>query len=249
MKISVITVCRNSSKTLERTMRSVISQDWPKVEHILIDGGSTDDTLAIIERYRSHMTSVISEPDDGIYDAMNKGLLAASGDIICILNADDYYIFNDVLSQVALKIRDSKLDVLMGDVEFFHRNNPERIVRRYRSGRFSPQRLSWGWMPAHPALFLKRSVIKRVGEFKTNYRIAGDFEYIIRVFEDPKLRYEHVPKVLVRMQIGGASNSGLRSKILLNYEVLRACRENGLDTNLFKVLSKYPMKILEILFP
>ena len=246
MKVSIITVCHNNCKTLERTLQSVIAQDWHNREHIVIDGGSTDDTLSIIDRYRSHLAYFVTEPDDGIYDAMNKGLAAVSGDIICTLNADDYYISSEIISQVALKMNESNLDVLMGDVEFFHSKNPDRVVRHYRSDRFRPQRLSWGWMPAHPALFLRRSVVDRVGKFRKDYRIAGDFEYIVRVFEDPKLCYEYMPRTIVRMQLGGISNSGLFSKILLNLEVIRACRENGLKTNLLKILAKYPLKALEI---
>lgn len=247
MKVSVITVCFNNFETLERTLQSVISQDWHNVEHILIDGGSTDGTLAIVDRYRCHLAYFVTEPDDGIYDAMNKGLAVASGDIVCTLNADDFYISSETISQVVLKMQESNLDVLMGDVEFFRSKNPDRVVRRYRSDRFKPQRLSWGWMPAHPALFLRRSVVDRVGKFKKDYRIAGDFEYIVRVFRDPKLCYEYLPRTIVRMQHGGISNSGLFSKILLNLEVMRACRENGLKTNLFKILAKYPLKALEVL--
>ena len=248
MKISIITVCYNSVKTLERTLQSVATQEWPNIEHIVIDGGSTDGTIKIIERYRSNLSYFVTEPDEGIYDAMNKGLEVVSGDIICILNADDYYYSSATLSYVALKIQESNLEALMGDVEFFHAMNPEVVVRRYRSDRFRPKRLSWGWMPAHHALFLKRSVIDRVGKFRKDYSIAGDFEFIVRVFQDPKLRYEYVHKVMVRMQLGGVSNSGPRSKILLNLEVMRACRENGLRTNFFKILAKYPLKVLENFF-
>jgi glycosyltransferase involved in cell wall biosynthesis len=244
MKVSVITVCYNSAQTLERALRSVAYQDWPNIEHIVIDGGSTDRTPNILQRF-NHLVSVISEPDRGIYDAMNKGLDIASGEIICFLNADDQYASSSVLSSIAKIMMTSKVDALMGDVVFFHKNNPKRTIRRYRSNRFNPDRLAWGWMPAHPGLFLTSAVVKRVGHFKIDYQIAGDFEFIIRVFYQQNLRYQHVPKVLVRMQVGGVSTRGLRSKILLNIEVLRACRENGLKTNIFKILAKYPIKILE----
>ena len=139
-----------------------------------------------------------------------------------------------------------QLDALLGDVAFFHSTDPTRLVRRYRSDRFMPERLAWGWMPAHPALFFKKSVVERVGQFKTDYRIAGDFDYIARAFYGHDLRYQHLPEVLVHMQTGGASTAGWRSKVLLNQEVLRSCRENGISTNHFKILSKYPMKLLEL---
>ena len=244
--ISVITVCFNSALTIERTLQSVANQDYPEVEHILIDGGSIDGTLDVINRYRRGLACVVSEPDSGIYDAMNKGLARATGDVICFLNADDQYASKGVLSTVASQMRAEQLDALMGDVVFFHAANPNRDVRRYRSDRFTPERLAWGWMPAHPALFLKRSVIERVGQFNTTYKIAGDYEYVIRAFYDHALRYVHVPKVFVRMQTGGVSTDGWRAKVRLNKEVLRACRENGIKTNMFKILSKYPLKLMEV---
>lgn len=245
--VSVITVCFNSAATLERALQSVADQDWPNVEHIVIDGGSTDGTPAILERFRGHLSHVVSEPDKGIYDAMNKGLAAASGEIICFLNADDQYAFSRVLSQVVATMRRHALDALMGDVGFFHPERPGTLVRRYRSDRFRPQRLAWGWMPAHPALFLSRAVVERVGRFKADYRIAGDFEFIIRAFHGHAVNYQHLPLILVNMQTGGVSTDGWRAKMRLNREVLRACRENGLRTNMLKILSKYPLKALELL--
>lgn len=244
--VTVVTVCYNSASSLEQALRSVAIQDWPRVEHIVIDGGSTDDTLAILDRYQNHLSYMVSEPDKGIYEAMNKGLDRATGDIVCFLNADDQYASSHVLSRVVKQMQAHQLDALLGDVAFFHATDPMRMVRRYRSDRFTPERLAWGWMPAHPALFLNKSVVQRVGRFKADYRIAGDFDYIARAFYGQDLRYQHLPKVLVHMQTGGASTAGWRSKVLLNQEVLRSCRENGISTNLFKVLSKYPMKLLEL---
>ena len=248
MKISVITVCLNNVKTIQRTLNSVTSQNWSNIEHIIIDGGSTDGTLELIKNNNPFLAHLSSGPDAGIYDAINKGLEVATGDIICVLNADDYYPSDRILSFVVTKMCNSNLDILMGDVVFFSSKNPERTVRRYRSNRFKPSRLGWGWMPAHPALFIKRDVIDRVGIYKKDYKIAGDFEYIVRIFKDSKLRYEHVSEVFVRMQIGGISTKGIYSKFILNREVLKACRENGIKTNLFKILCKYPIKYLESLF-
>lgn len=246
MKISVITVCYNSARTLERTLQSVAEQDWSDVEHIVIDGGSSDGSAKILETFRSRLAHVVSEPDHGIYDSMNKGLACAQGEIVCFLNSDDYYAGPQVLSLVAKKMQAQDLDAVMGDVGFFHEKFPRRVIRRYRSDRFTPARLAWGWMPAHPALFLRKRVIQRVGRFKTDYRIAGDFEFIVRAFHGRALRYEHLPGILVHMQTGGASTGGWRSKFLLNREVLRACRENGLQTHMLKILSKYPAKLLEL---
>ena len=217
------------------------------MEHIVIDGASKDETAVIIEHFRPSLAHVLSEPDEGIYDAMNKGLDRASGDIVCFLNADDQYTSNSVLSRVAKLMHEYQLDSLMGDVAFFYEADPQRMVRRYRSNNFTPGRLAWGWMPAHPALFLSRAVVQRVGRFKTDYQIAGDYDYIVRVFHGYQVRYRHLPEVLVNMKIGGVSTGGFGAKLRLNCEVLRACRENGLQTNILKILSKYPAKILEFL--
>ena len=248
MKISVITVCFNSQATIERSIQSVVAQQWPEVEHIVIDGGSTDGTLAILERFRQHLAVLVSEPDKGIYDAMNKGLAQTSGDVICFLNADDQYADVNVLAEVAQQMRMHQLDALVADVGFFKAGDPTRMIRRYRSDRFSPQHLSWGWMPAHPGLFLTREVVLRVGQFKTDYRIAGDYEYVVRTFHGHDLHYMHLPSVVVNMQAGGVSNSSLRNRLLLNREVVRACKENGINTNLLKILVKYPFKLLELMF-
>ncbi len=248
-RISVITVCFNSQATIERAIESVVAQQWPAVEHIVIDGGSTDGTLAILERFKPHLAALVSEPDKGIYDAMNKGLARATGEVVCFLNADDQYADANVLAEVAQQMHTHQLDALVADVGFFKADHPARMIRRYRSDRFSPQKLAWGWMPAHPGFFLKREVAQRVGLFKTDYRIAGDYEFVVRAFYGHHLIYRHLPRVLVHMQAGGASNNGWRAKVLLNQEVLRACRENGVPTNIVKILSKYPAKLLEMFRP
>lgn len=227
-------------------MDSVARQTYQDVQHLVIDGASKDRTLEVVNARATSRTCILSEPDEGIYDAMNKGLDRASGDIVCFLNADDRYASPHVLSQVAKLMHEDMLDALMGDVCFFHGHDPSRIVRRYRSDRFHPDRFVWGWMPAHPALFLRKEVVQRVGQFKTDYRIAGDFEFIVRVFNGHHVRYRHLPEILVCMQTGGASTGGWRAKIRLNQEVLRACRENGLRTNMLKILCKYPLKLMEL---
>lgn len=247
MKISVITVCYNSAATISDTLASVAGQSFASVEHIIIDGGSTDGTLEIIKNHSDHSERVvkfISEPDKGIYDAMNKGIALATGDVIAILNADDIYADAGVLQRVADKMLDSRVDALLGDVTFFRDGEPNKILRYYDSSRFSPEKMAYGWMPAHPAMFMKREIYARTGKFEIDYKIAADFEFIIRAFVGKNLHYEHISEVLVKMRAGGISTAGWRSKLLLNKEVLRACRENGVSTNIFKIFSKYPTKIL-----
>ncbi len=247
IKISVITVVFNNGKTIEDTICSIESQTYRDVEHIVIDGGSTDETLGVIRRHQDKIAKFISEPDRGIYDAMNKGLGLATGEVIGFLNADDVYADHGVLERVSAIMAKEGLDALFGDAEFVSLTKPNQPLRRYRSDRFRPERIAWGWMPAHPALFLKRSVFERFGQFRTDYRIAGDFELVARIFHGGTLSYRHVPEVLVRMRTGGISTGGWRNTILLNREVLRACRENGIPTSLLKILSKYPAKLLEFL--
>ncbi len=246
-RITVITVCFNSAKTIESTLRSVSNQTAAEVEHIVVDGASTDGTLDIIARHGGHIARLISEPDKGIYDAMNKGLDLATGEIIGFLNADDVYADTGVLEMVSEIMAKHDLDALFGDAEFVSPDRPNQPLRRYRSERFHPERIAWGWMPAHPTLFLKRSVYERFGTFRTDYRIAGDFELVARIFHGGNLKYQHVPQVLVRMRTGGISTGGWRNTLLLNQEVLRACRENDISTSLPKILSKYPVKLLEFL--
>ena len=213
----------------------------------MVDGSSTDGTLDIIERHRKHIFRLISEPDQGIYDAMNKGLILATGEVIGFLNADDVYADNEVLERVSATMAKEELDALFGDAGFVNPDRPDQPVRRYRSERFHPDRIAWGWMPAHPTLFLRRHVYERFGMFRTDYRIAGDFELVARMFHSGTLSYRYLPEVLVRMRTGGISTGGWRNTILLNKEVLRACRENGIQTSLPKILSKYPAKLLEFL--
>lgn len=245
MKISIITVAFNAAGTITNTLASVAAQSHPDIEHVVIDGASTDGTLDVIKRYGEHVSQLISEPDRGIYDAMNKGLDLATGDVIGFLNADDFYADDGVLERVSAILAKDDLDALFGDAEFVSPSRPERPLRRYRSERFRPERIGCGWMPAHPALFLKRRVYDRFGKFRTDYRIAGDFELVARIFHGRTVTWRHVPEVLVRMRTGGISTGGWRNTLLLNREVLRACRENGISTSLPRILSKYPAKLLE----
>lgn len=246
MKISVITVCYNSHKTVARALKSIVDQDWKDTELLVVDGGSTDGTGEILKRFSDDIDYMVCEPDRGIYDAMNKGLKHATGDVVCFLNSDDKYAIPTVLTLVASRMQEEGLDALLGDVAFFRAACEDKFIRRYRSDRFTPEKLASGWMPAHPALFLRREIFERVGNFNISYRIAGDFEFIARAFSQMNLRYSHVPEVLVHMQSGGVSTSGLGAKVKLNMEVLRACRENGIDTNIFKLMGKYPLKVLEM---
>ena len=245
MKVSVITVTRNSAGSLPDALRSVAQQSHSEIEHIVIDGASTDNTSEVMSLYGDHVTRFVSEPDLGIYDAMNKGLRSVTGDVVGFINADDRYADPQVLARIVEIMEAENLDIIFGDVAFFRGDDARSIIRRYRSDRFQPSLLSWGWMPAHPAFFMRREIYERIGAFKTDYKIAGDFEMMIRIFQNQNLKFKHISQILVLMRTGGVSNAGWKNMCTLNIEVLRACRENNIATNIFKILSKYPLKLLE----
>jgi len=245
VKITVITVAYNMSNSIENTIFSVASQNYDDVEHIIVDGGSTDGTREIIERHADKLSAWISEPDQGVYDAMNKGIAMATGDVIGFLNADDIYAHKNVLSHAAATFGKG-IEACYADLVYV-RDDLEIAVRYYRSRRFAPERLVYGWMPAHPTLFLRHEVFEQYGEFKTNYKIAADFELCARLFGKHGVTARYVPEVWVKMRMGGISTQGIKSNILLSREIVRACRENGIKTNLFKVCLKYPRKMLELI--
>ena len=246
MTFSIITVSRNNATTIARTIASLQTQQIIGVQQIFVDGASTDGTQAAISAAARPGDVVITEPDHGIYDAMNKGLRLATGDIIGILNADDHYKDITVLARVAAAFENSALQCVYGNVEFFDRRNPDRVTRRYNSGNFNPSRLALGLMPAHPATFYRRQVYERLGGFKTDYAIAADFEFTVRAFWKTGLAAQYMPETLVRMQQGGASSSGLRSKWVLNREILRALRDNGVHSSPLHLAAKIPLRLLEL---
>jgi len=247
MKISIITVSYNSADTIEDTITSVLNQDYPEIEYIIIDGASTDNTMDIVNRYRKKISRVISEPDKGIYDAMNKGIRLATGDVIGILNADDFYIDNHVITKVAKGFEIPDVGAVFADLVYVKPENVNKTVRRYSSKAFTPSKFAYGWMPAHPTFFLKKKFYKQYGLYKTDYKIAADYELLIRMLYLNKVPYNYIPKILIKMRLGGVSTNSLQSNLILNQEILRACKENGIKTHLLKIYSKYPRKLLELL--
>lgn len=244
-KISIVTVCFNSAKTVRATLASVADQTWPNIEHIVVDGASQDETVSIIEEYRAGLAAVVSEPDNGIYDAMNKGLRLATGDYVAFLNSDDIYLDETVVERIAQRLASEGLDAIFGDVVFVRAEAPDTVVRRYSSSGFSPRSLALGRMMAHPTLFLRRTCFEKSGPFDSSFRIAGDFELVTRVFKDGSLSYCYVPEAFVRMNLGGASTSGLRALFKINGEILRACRQNGIATSWPRLMGRYPSKLME----
>ena len=247
MVISVITVSYNNSATIEDTILSIESQSYPAIEHIIIDGASTDGTMALIKKHEDKIAVFISEPDNGIYDAMNKGINFASGDIVGFLNADDVYYDNDCLSTVINEFKKKNVDSVFADLVYVHTNNLNKVVRYYCSAKFLPRKFSHGLMPAHPTFFVKRECYEKYGSFKTDYKIAADYELLVRFLAIHNINYSYIPKVLVKMRKGGTSTKNLKSNWILNKEIVRACAENGIKTNLLKVHLKYFTKSLQLI--
>ena len=247
MKVSIITVVRNSVATIRDTIRSVASQNYKNIEHIIIDGASRDGTLEIIRKHQDKLSCVISEPDCGIYDAMNKGIQVAQGDFLGFLNSDDIYSNDNVISKIVGAVEKQKVDAVFGDLVYVSPTNPQRILRYYNSRGFNSSMIAKGYMPAHPTLFLSNSVFKEYGHFKIDYLIAADFEFVARIFGKGDISYYYMPEVMVKMRQGGASTKIWKSNWILNKEILRACKENDINTNILKVLSKYPRKVLGLI--
>ena len=248
MKISIITVCYNSAETIGDTMRSVACQAHPDIEHIVVDGASTDDTLAIVRAFPLRLSHVVSERDAGIYDAMNKGLGLASGDLVGFLNADDMLADPETISRVAAAVDGAEVDAVYGDLSYVRKDRPDEVLRYWRSGEFSSDKLQYGWMPPHPTFYVTRDEARRLGMFDLQFRIAADYDLMLRCLSRPNVRVAYVPQVLVRMRTGGASNRSLGAMMLKSQEDLGALRKNrvgGLGSLLCKNARKLPQFFLK----
>ncbi|RZK40534.1 MAG: glycosyltransferase [Pedobacter sp.] len=243
MKVSLISVTYNSEKYIRSCIESVIAQSYKDVEYIIVDGASTDSTIQIVESYGAAINHIISEPDKGIYDAINKGIKVASGDVIGILNSDDFLSNQHVLKQIADEfIKNKNLDAIYADVAFVERTNGEKVLRYYSSQKFRPWMFRFGFQPAHPTFYAKKSVFEKFGLYRIDMKIAGDFELLARFISRNKIRVKYIKQQFVNMRIGGVSTSGLKSVVLLNSEIINALKINKIYTNKVFVYSKYLFK-------
>ncbi len=245
LKVSILTVSYNREKTIEKTIKSVLSQTYQNIEYIMVDGASTDGTGNIIRSYGNKIDNYISEPDQGIYDAMNKGMKLASGDIVGILNADDVFYDNSIVEKIVKAFNEQHIDAIYGDVQFFNPENPHKVIRYYSSKRFLPEKFKFGIMPAHPSFYARRELFDKFGYYKTDYKIAADFELLLRLIYKNNIKCQYKKFPFVTMRMGGISNRNLKSNWILNKEIMRACKENGLKTNYLYIYSKYFRKIFE----
>lgn len=238
MKISVITVVFNGAETIEDTIRSVLSQHHPDLEYIVIDGGSTDQTMNIVNRYKDKIDVIVSETDGGMYDAMNKGIAKASGEVIGFLNADDVYAHDNVLSTVADVLTDKNIDGCYADLLYVRRDDLTNPVRYWRSGERSANAFSNGWMPAHPTFYARAEVYRQYGGFNLNYQLAADVELLIRLMGRYAIRTRYIPEIFVKMRMGGVSNKRISVVIKQNIAIYRALKENGLSCSYLFLVRK-----------
>ena len=229
MHISIVTVCRNSELTIRETIESVAAQNLHiGVEYIVIDGGSTDGTMSIVDEYRNEIDRIVSEPDDGIYDAMNKGIAAASGDVIGILNSDDTYASAETLQRVVARFEDTAVESVYGDVVYVDRAHGSRIVRYWRAGEFLPGSFKYGWHPPHPAFFLRSKCYAAYGSFNTELSVSADFELMLRMLERYRVRASYIHQPLVKMRAGGTSTGSIKNVLVGNRNCYRAFKLNDL---------------------
>lgn len=246
--ISIITATFNSAKTLKDTIQSVLRQTNKDFEYLIIDGGSTDETIDIVKSYESEFSGRlkwVSEKDQGIYDAMNKGIMMASGDVVGILNSDDYFTSDDILQTVDNAFKSHEIDAIYGDIHFIRDGNPQKCVRYYSSRMFRPFWLRFGFMPAHPSFYCKREIFDKARLYSLDYKIGADYEMMVRLFKRHKIKSLYVNKDFVTMRTGGASNNNVRSRLTLIEEDVKACRVNGIYTNRFFIMLKFLYKIFE----
>lgn len=245
MKISIITVCFNSDKTIQKTIQSVLNQTYNNIEYILIDGNSTDSTLEIIKNYQHKLSYWISEPDNGLYDAMNKGISMATGDLIGILNSDDTFYSNTVIEDIVSFHKSMDIDASIGNI-VQHRNNG-KVVRIYSSINWNPKKLKIGFMPPHPSIFFKRELFKKYGNYYLGFKIGADYELITRFFLKNRIKWAYNGVLTTSMLVGGVSSSGVSSYRLITAEICKALHMNEISFSPFRIKVRFFWKIIEVL--
>ncbi len=243
MKVSIITPSFNSEKTIEDTIKSVLDQTYKDIEYIIIDGGSKDNTLKVIEKYKDKISKIISEPDKGLYDAMNKGIRLATGEIVGIINSDDLYASKDVIEIVVKTFEEKNVDCCWGDLVYVDRNDTSKIIRYWKSSEYREGKFKLGWHPPHPTFFVRKLIYEKYGVFNLDFPIAGDYELMLRFLEKYKISSCYIPKILVKMRIGGKSNKNISNIIKANLECYKAWKVNGLQIHPFIIFLKPFSKI------
>ncbi len=252
MKVSIITAVYNARETVGDAIESVLAQSYPGIEHIVVDGASTDGTREVLEGYRENLGVLISEKDNGIYDALNKGIALASGDIVGFLHADDMYASNRAVKQITDAFSDPAVDAVYGDLVYVNKVACDKVVRYWRAGEYSRSKLKSGWMPPHPTFYVRRSLYERMGGFDTSLRVAADYDCMLRFLWCGEIKCHYVPEVLVKMRLGGASNRSIANilrKSAEDYRVIRRNKVGGVHTLIWKNISKIPQFVVRERLP
>jgi glycosyltransferase involved in cell wall biosynthesis len=250
LKVSIITVCYNSAETIESTIQSVISQDYKNIEYIVVDGKSVDNTIQVIDKYKENISKIVSEKDDGIYFAINKGLAMATGDIVAILHADDFYVNDKIISSVVNVFENNKaVDTVYGDLQYVDRDDVSKVKRHWKSKEYTPGIFLKGWMPPHPSFFVRKSCYDKYGTFNTTLKSAADYELMLRLLHKYHCTSVYIPQVLVKMRVGGKSNVTFMNRIRANREDKKAWLMNGLKPDMFTLILKPLSKLGQFFNP
>lgn len=247
MKISIITVTYNSSQTLEESISSVVNQTYKNIEFIIVDGRSTDSTLQIIEKYKDRISKFVSEKDNGIYDALNKGISMATGDIVGILHSDDFYTDNTVIENVVNTFSQTKCEGLYADLYYVDKTNTNKIIRKWKSGTYNQNSFLFGWMPPHPTFFVKKEVYNKFGSFNLDFKTSADYELMLRLIYKNKIKLSYLPKYIVKMRMGGQSNVTAKNRLIANMEDRKAWEVNNVRPYFFTLYLKPLRKITQFL--
>ena len=248
MKVSIVTATYNSALTITDTLHSLNQQNYQNIEYIVIDGQSRDNTLSVVKESCPRVTTVISEPDKGIYDALNKGIKAATGDVIGFLHSDDLFAYPDAITDIVNTFQKNSCDAVYADLEYVSKDNIKNVVRLWRSGNYSKHKLRHGWMPPHPTFYMKRELYDKFGYFDLSFKIAADYDSLLRYLWAENVQMKYLPKVLIKMRVGGASNRSLKNVILKTKEDIRALSNNQvplMKAIVWKNLSKLPQFIFK----
>ncbi len=247
MKISLITVCRNAEEYIAQCINSVLTQKYKNVEYIIIDGNSSDSTLSIIKTFKKGITTLISEKDEGIYDAMNKGIALATGDVIGILNADDFFADDTVLERIAEKFVETNADIIYGNLWYVARNNLQKVIRKWISKPYTENLFQWGWMPAHPTFYARRELFQHYGDYNIDFKSAADYELMLRFMNKNTTKSVFIDYLLVKMRVGGVSNKSLKNRISANLSDLKAMQLNEIRWPWVAIFLKPIRKIMQFI--
>lgn len=242
MKISIITIAYNSENSISDAINSVLSQTYPDIEYIIVDGKSKDKTVEIVKSYGNKISKFVSEPDKGIYDALNKGIEMASGDVVGFMHSDDLFADEHVIEKVARLFKEKDVDSIYGDLNYVYKNDTNKILRYWKSDEFSLSRLKFGWMPPHPTFYVKRKIYEKYGGFDIDFKISSDYDSMLRFLGKYKISTAYLPEVMIKMRVGGASNRSLKNIIQKSTEDFRAIRKNKFG-NIFTLIFKNLRKV------